>query len=524
MLPFEPAPVAEQSADSPAQSGHRGDRCGGFDSVLATIGHTPIVHLQRLSPPGVQIYAKLESRNPGGSVKDRMALSIIEEAERRGELRPGMTVYEATSGNTGIALAMVCARKGYPLVVTMAENFSVERRRLMRWLGARVVLTPAVEKGSGMLRKARELAQASGGYLCRQFDDEANPLAHQRGTAQEILRDFDGRRLDAVVSGFGTGGTLLGIARELRKHRPDTRIIACEPDNVGMLASGEQQKRAADGSPNASHGQFRPHPVQGWSPDFLSSLIEAARDDGLVDAVQPVSGEAAMRCARELARQEGILAGISSGATLAGALAVARAAEPGSVVLCVLPDSAERYLSSPLFAEISDDMDEAEWALSKSTPSARFDRSPTAAAPAQAVDAESLAWADQAMAQWTGDPSRPLVMFSLEWCEYCWAMRRFLQALGVPCAVAPLDGPEGRIGTRTLAMRLRLGEASGQISVPQLWFKGEWLGGCDEVFELYRRGELQARFREHGIAFKDAPIDADQFKPKWTDHRRSMPA
>ena len=262
-----------------------------FDSILATVGNTPIVRLNALAPPRVNVFVKLEAFNPMGSVKDRLALGIIEDAERRGVLRPGQTVIEATSGNTGIGLAMVCAVKGYPLVVTMAENFSVERRKMMRFLGAKVVLTPAALKGSGMLAKAVELAQAHGWFLCRQFENEANADMHSRTTAPEILAAFEGERLDYWVTGYGTGGTLKGVARVLKAQRPETQVIVCEPDNSPILGSGIAQARLPDGTPSDSHPAFRPHLMQGWSPDFIPRLTEDAL--ALQLALQrPLLGEA----------------------------------------------------------------------------------------------------------------------------------------------------------------------------------------------------------------------------------------
>ena len=338
------------------------------DSILDTIGGTPLVRLGKLSPAGVNVYAKLESFNPLGSVKDRMARAVIEDAERRGALQPGQTVIEATSGNTGIGLAMVCARKGYPLVVVMAENFSVERRKLLRFLGARVVLTPASEKGTGMLNKAVELARTHGWFLCRQFDNAANAAVHTRTTAQEILRDFEGERLYAFVTGFGTGGTLLGVARGLKAADPAIRVVAAEPDNAPVLGSGIGQARDGDGWPSMSHPQFRPHLMQGWSPDFISRLTATAVAEGLVDEIVPVTGNEALRLARALATQEGIFVGTSSGATLAAALDVARRAPPGSHIVCMLPDTGERYLSTPLFADIPADMTEEEHEIAKMTP------------------------------------------------------------------------------------------------------------------------------------------------------------
>ena len=243
-----------------------------FDNILQTIGSTPVVRLNKLAPDGFNLYVKVESFNPSGSVKDRLALGVIEDAEKSGKLKPGQTVIEATSGNTGIGLAMVCAQKGYPLVVTMAESFSVERRKLMRFLGAKVVLTPAGLKGSGMLAKATELAAKHGWFLCRQFENEANANAHSRTTAPEILADFEGEQLDYWVTGFGTGGTLKGVSRVLKKERPEIRIVVCEPDNSQILGSGIPQEKLADGTPADSHPLFRPHLMQGWSPDFIPKL------------------------------------------------------------------------------------------------------------------------------------------------------------------------------------------------------------------------------------------------------------
>ena len=343
-----------------------------FDNILATVGRTPVVRLHKLAPPRVNVFVKVEAFNPMGSVKDRLALGIIEDAERRGTLRPGQTVIEATSGNTGIGLAMVCAVKGYPLVVTMAENFSVERRRMMRFLGAKVVLTPAALKGTGMLAKAVELAQAHGWFLCRQFDNEANADMHSRTTAPEILEAFAGERLDYWVTGYGTGGTLKGVARVLKAQRPETQIIVCEPDNSPILGSGIAQARDPDGTPSASHPVFRPHLMQGWSPDFIPKLTEDAVALKLVDRVLPINGADATRLARELAQREGIFVGISGGATLAGALQVAADAADGANVLCMLPDTGERYLSTPLFANVPADMTPEELELSRSTPSAQL--------------------------------------------------------------------------------------------------------------------------------------------------------
>jgi len=343
-----------------------------YQNILETVGHTPVVRINRLVPAGVNLFVKVEAFNPLGSVKDRLALGVIEAAEKSGELKPGQTVIEATSGNTGIGLAMVCAAKGYPLVVTMAETFSVERRKLMRFLGAKVVVTPAADRAVGMINKTIELAKTHGWFMTRQFENEANPDYHSRTTAREILDDFTGERLDYFVTGYGTGGTLKGVARVLAKERPETRIIVCEPEDAQLLGSGVEQKRNADGTPAAPHPNFKPHPMQGWTPDFIPKLTGDAVVMKVIDQILPISGPEAIRCSKELATKEGIFVGITSGATLAGALKVAARAEKGANILCMLPDTGERYLSTPLFADIPVDMDEEEIKISRSTPSAQL--------------------------------------------------------------------------------------------------------------------------------------------------------
>ncbi|HFK2921940.1 cysteine synthase A [Stenotrophomonas beteli] len=311
-----------------------------YDSILDTVGNTPIVRLQRLAPPQVSVYAKVESFNPGGSVKDRLALAIILDAEARGLLKPGDTIVEATSGNTGVALAMVAAARGYKFVATMVETFSVERRKLMRAYGAKVILTPAAERGSGMVRRARELAEQHGWFLASQFANPANPAYHRNTTAAEILRDFAGRRLDYFVSGWGTGGTLTGVGEVLKVARPQTRIIATEPAGAALLKGDD----------------WKPHKIQGWTPDFVPDVLN--RD--VVDELVSVDDDRAIATARRLAAEEGIFVGISAGATIASALDVAARAEPGAVILAMLPDTGERYFSTPLFADVNEGSDD-EW-------------------------------------------------------------------------------------------------------------------------------------------------------------------
>src|SRR3954464_5202348 len=357
-----------------------------FASILETVGRTPVVRINNLAPPDVNLYVKIEAFNPLGSVKDRLALGIIEDAERRGTLKPGQTVAEATSGNTGIGLAMVCAAKGYPLVVTMAESFSVERRKLMRFLGAKVILTPAPEGGTGMVRKINALAKKNGWFLTRQFENEANADYHSKTTAREIIDDFEGDRLDYFVTGFGTGGTLKGVSRVLAKERPETKVVVSEPADAAMLTSKTAQERLEDGSPAKRHPAWKPHPIQGWSPDFIPKLAADAVEAKQVHRVITVPTPEAMKWSRQLAIKEGIFVGVSAGGTFAAAMEVAAGAEKGSTILCMLPDTGERYLTTPLFAEISVDMTPEEVEILKSTPTFAEPAAP-AAAPVAAAPA-----------------------------------------------------------------------------------------------------------------------------------------
>ena len=312
------------------------------ENILGTIGNTPVVRIRRLAPEGVEMYVKCEAFNPLSSVKDRLAIGIIEDAERSGALKPGQTVVEATSGNTGIALAMVCAVKGYPFVALMSDSFSVERRKLMRILGAKVILTPAAERGSGMVKKAEELAKKNGWFLARQFENPANPEYHRNTTGPEILRDFVGRRLDWWVTGYGTGGTLTGAGDMLRRARPETKIAVVEPEGAALLAGGE----------------WKPHKIQGWTPDFIPAVLDREGFDELVTVTDTEARDAA----RDLASKEGIFCGISSGGTFAGARKIAQKAGKGSAILAMLPDTGERYLSTILFEGINEGTDEVEGA------------------------------------------------------------------------------------------------------------------------------------------------------------------
>lgn len=316
-----------------------------YDSILDTIGSTPVVRLHRIPPANVDLFVKVEAFNPLGSVKDRLAYAIVTDAERRGVLKPGQTIVEATSGNTGISLAMVCAARGYDFVATMAESFSIERRKIMRALGAKVILTPAAERGTGMVKKAAELAEKHGWFLADQFNNPANPAYHRNTTGPEILRDFANRRLDYWVTGWGTGGTLTGAGEVIKQARPGVKIIVTEPAGASLLGGAEWQ----------------PHKIQGWTPDFLPAVLDPKVHDQLV----PVSDDDAIACAKRLATEEGIFAGISSGATLAAGLQVAAAAEPGSTIVVMLPDTGERYLSTVLFEDIEEGSDD-EWLASLS--------------------------------------------------------------------------------------------------------------------------------------------------------------
>jgi cysteine synthase A len=339
-----------------------------YNNIVETVGHTPVVRINRLAPDGVNLFVKIEAFNPLGSIKDRLAMGIIAAAEKSGELKPGQTVIEASSGNTGIGLAMVCAQRGYPLVVTMPETFSVERRKLMRFLGAKVVLTPAALRATGMVEKTRELAAAHGWYFTRQFENPANPAIHEATTAVEILEDFCDIPLDYWVTGYGTGGTLQGVGRVLARERPGTKIIVTEPETAQLLGSHVPQARHPDGSPAGGHPAWAPHPLQGWTPDFIPLVTEQAVDMDFIDQIIPVSGPESIAASQALAQQEGIFVGISSGGTFAAAVKVAQTSPKGSNILCMLPDTGERYLSTPLFDSVPVDMTQAELDIFHSTP------------------------------------------------------------------------------------------------------------------------------------------------------------
>ena len=494
-----------------------------YNNILETIGNTPVIRINRLAPEGVDLFVKAESFNPMSSVKDRMALSVIEAAERSGALQPGQTVIEATSGNTGIGLAMVCAARGYPLVLTMAESFSIERRKILRFLGAKVVLTPAEMKGSGMLAKAVELAQAHDWFLVRQFENEANADVHSRTTALEILDAMGDRKLDYFVTGYGTGGTLKGTARVLREKSPATRIVVCEPDNSQLLGSGIPQQRDPDGSPSASHPNFRPHLMQGWTPDFIPKLAEDAVAMELVDEVMPIDGNHALEMAHQLAQREGIFCGTSGGATFSGALRVAEQAEPGSSVLCMLPDTGERYLSTPLFEGIPEEMNEEEMEIARSTPGYRFDvkaAPPTAKTETAAEPPRVSETAEAFVRETVSDTENPVVLFALEWCEFCWAIRKLFAELDIPYTAVDLDSVAYQEDDWGGQIRAALNARIGSNTIPQIFIGGEHLGGATDTFEAYKSRELADHLERVGLQIGDlGGKDPYELLPNWL-HKR----
>jgi len=496
-----------------------GKMTGIKSSILDTVGNTPIVRVNNIGPKDVELYVKLEAFNPLGSVKDRLALGVIEAAESDGSLLPGQTVIEATSGNTGIGLAMVCAQKGYPLVITMAENFSVERRKMMRFLGAKVILTPAAEKGTGMIAKAVELAEKHGWFFCHQFENEANADIHSRTTAREILDDFADVGLDYWVSGFGSGGTLKGVSRVLKAESPTTKVIVAEPDNSPLLSSGIAQTRNADGSAAASHPNFRPHLMQGWSPDFIPKLAGDALGNDLIDAYQPVAGIDALRCSRDLAAKEGIFCGTTGGATFAAALSVAENAPKGSHILAMLPDTGERYLSTPLFDDVAEAMTDEEIAIAASTPKYRFDVS-SAAAPAAVETEEAKPYAIEFVEEVITNKDQPVVMFALEWCEFCWSVRKMFTEAGIDFQSVDLDSVAYQKDNRGGDIRTVLRQKTGVPTIPQIFVGGVHVGGATETFDAFNDGSLKKMLEQNLVGF-DASMtrDAYSFLPKWLHPR-----
>lgn len=488
-----------------------------YTSILDTIGNTPCVRLNKIGPDSVNIFVKLESFNPTSSVKDRMAYGVIEHAEKTGALQPGQTVVEATSGNAGIGLAMVCAQKGYPLVVVMPENFSIERRQLIRFFGARVVLTPAGYKGSGALAKAQELAARHGWFYCHQFDNDSNANIHARTTAQEILQDFNDLPLDYWITGYGSGGTLKGVAQVLKLHSPKTKVVVCEPNNAQLLASSDGD-RSRFASPPNSNAHYQPHLMQGWTPDFISRLTEDAQREGCIDRLLPVDGSRAIQLCRELAQNEGILTGISGGATLAGALRIAEEAEPGANILCMLPDTAERYLTTPLFEHVSAEMNSAERNISESTSNFRFDAPPTPLPVMEVDEQEPLITeiTQQMLQQFIGNPRHPVVMFGLEWCEFCWSVRKLFKKLSIQFHSVDLDSAAYQPCDLGKKLKATLVAHTNCSTLPQIFIGGEFIGSCIEIFDAVNNRSFFRKLDKAGVSFnKVIDIDPYTLLPGW---------
>lgn len=493
-----------------------------YNSILETIGNTPCVRLNNIAPEQVKLFVKLESFNPTGSLKDRMALGIIETAERNETLRPGQTIVEATSGNGGIGLAMVCAQKGYPLVAVMPENCSVEKRRLMRLMGARVVLTPAEFRGLGAIHKAEELALRHGWYYCRQFENRHNATAHSRTTAREILRDFADLPLDYWVTGYGTGGTLKGVADILKKHSPRTKVVVCEPNNSQLLASAERQPVNDQGAPSMSHPHYGLHVMQGWASDFISELTAQAQHDNAIDILLSVDGKDALAWSRRLASGEGISTGISGGATLAAAMKLAKLADPSSTILCMLPDNAERYFSTALFENVAEDMNQEELELSASTSNFRFDARPSPL-PTIEVDEQAPALDDmtQTMFQhFIHNPKRPVVMFGLEWCEFCWSVRKLFGTLSIALTSVDLDAVNLKANRLGEKLKAALVAHTGCNTLPQVFIGGEFLGSCTEIFDAVNNRKLFQKLAAFKIPHNRVlDIDPYALLPGWMHTR-----
>lgn len=497
-------------------------------SILETIGKTPIIHLapnSALNHTTSNIYLKLESENPGGSVKDRLSIAVIEWAEHFGKLQKGQTVIEASSGNTGIGMAMVCAKKGYPYVCVMSESFSIERRKLMRFLGAKVILTNPAHKGTGMVIKAKELADKHGYFWPNQFENEANAWIHEKTTGPEILGAFQEAsiQLHHLVCSYGTGGTLLGIGRYLRKHSPHTQIHVCEPSNAPMLYSEIPTKYPATATeedsvgteyPSTSfelpHPVWRPHLLQGWATDFIPRLVSSATDEKLYDSVLHVGGHDAIEMAKKLARNEGILSGTSGGGTLSAALTFAKGlSEDGKNIVVMIPDTGERYLSTPLFENIPADMTEEELEIAKSTPS-----TPPPAPGLPPVTKQATEWVKNKVG------SSKVVVFSLEYCEFCWTLTSFLDALGVSYDKIDIDNfmyAKDNVGNQ---YRAALCEWTQCATFPQFFVLGEFVGGAVDACMMWKKGKLQKLFKKANVKSADGKFnnysgDPFEFLPKW---------
>jgi cysteine synthase A len=453
---------------------------------------------------------KLESENPGGSVKDRLAVGVIEWAEQNGQLKPGQTVVEATSGNTGIGLAMVCARKGYPFVCVMAESFSIERRKLMRFLGARVVLTNPAHKGTGMVIKAKELADKHGWFFPNQFDNEANAWIHEMTTGPEIVNAFEDAnvKLDHFVLAYGSGGTLKGVAKVLRERSPDTKIHVCEPDNAPMIYSGIETLYPESGTPSTSfhapHPVWRPHLFQGWAADFIPKLVCKADKSEYIDEVIHPGGDDAINTSRALAAKEGIFSGTSGGGVLACAIKIAETAPEGTSILAIIPDTGERYLSTPLFDNIPADMTEEEKALAESTPS-----TPPPPPDLPGVLPEAIEFVKKTNTQ------NKVVFWSLQYCEFCWTLKKLLDAAGVPYEAINIDSFEYAKDQMGNKYRAALCDMTDCNTFPQLFINGEFVGGAVDACMMWKGGEVQTRLNEAGVEFVEYEGDPFEFLPKW---------
>eukprot|EP00557_Chaetoceros_sp_GSL56_P013778 CAMPEP_0176483166 /NCGR_PEP_ID=MMETSP0200_2-20121128/3776_1 /TAXON_ID=947934 /ORGANISM="Chaetoceros sp., Strain GSL56" /LENGTH=477 /DNA_ID=CAMNT_0017879555 /DNA_START=196 /DNA_END=1626 /DNA_ORIENTATION=- len=470
------------------------------------------------------IYLKLESENPGGSIKDRLSIAVIEWAEHFGKLTKGQTVVEASSGNTGIGMAMVCAKKGYPYVCVMSESFSIERRKLMRFLGAKVILTNPAHKGTGMVIKAKELADRHGYFWPNQFENEANAWIHEQTTGPEILGAFQEASIsiDHFVCSYGTGGTLLGVGRYLRKHSPKTKIHICEPSNAPMLYSeiptqyppseesgDENGNKYPSTSFESPHPVWRPHLLQGWATDFIPRLVSSATKEQLYDSVLHVGGHDAIETAKKLAMNEGILSGTSGGGTLSAALTLANGLPESKNIVVIIPDTGERYLSTPLFQNIPSDMTDEELQIAMSTPS-----TPPPPPGLPPVTKKATEWAKKQA------ESRKVVIFSLEYCEFCWTLTSFLDALGVPYHKIDIDSfiyAKENIGNQ---YRAALCEWTKCTTFPQFFVSAKFVGGAVDACMMWKKGELQKLFKKSNIKSADGKFnnysgDPFEFLPKW---------
>jgi len=483
-----------------------------YDSILDTIGQTPIVKLQRMNPEGVNIYLKLESENPGGSVKDRLALGVIEWAEKHDHIKPGQTVVEASSGNTGIGLAMVCASKGYPFVCVMSEAFSIERRKLMRFLGAKVILTNPAHKGTGMVIKAKELADKHGYFWANQFENEANAWIHEQTTGPEIVDAMETiGGLDHFVCAYGTGGTLKGIGKVLRERLPDTKIHVCEPDNAPMLHSGIKTEYPKDGDPstsfNEAHPVWRPHLLQGWAADFIPALLDKAVKLNYIDSLMHVGGDAAIATSKELALKEGIFSGTSGGGIVNCALQLAKKSKPGTSILAIVPDTGERYLSTPLFDDIPADMTPEEKELADSTPS-----TPPPPPGLPGVFPEATEFVKDRIKK------HKVIIWSLEYCEFCWTLFKLLDVLQVPYETVNIDSFEYAKDNMGNKYRSALSDITDCRTFPQFFVDGEYIGGAADACIKWKKGELQPILEKAGLNNNDFggyEGDPFEFLPKW---------